>query len=124
VRASPARGYAALLVLLVAAAAPVLAETPRVARDQNAQPAVESAGLGLDLRIAALQARMKKLESGEPRDDATAEDLAGSASAVVGLQQAADWSRRIHALARLRREGEDLPQNTRTETETMTEAES
>jgi hypothetical protein len=98
---------------MLAAAGPArrsLAEWPREVRDRNAQPAVESAGLGLDLDLAAREARVKKLESAVPRDEATAEALAAYATAIDELRQAADRGSRADDLARLR----DLPQNTRT----------
>jgi potassium efflux system protein len=103
--------------LLLAAAQPCFAETRAAVRGEVSQPAVESVGLGFDLSIAALQARVKKLESVEPAGDGTAEAIREYGAAIDQLQQASDWTQRADALGRLQREGETLLQNTRTEIE-------
>jgi potassium efflux system protein len=117
VRARPARGYAALFVLLIAVAETACAEAPAAARGEVAQPAAESVGLGLELGISALQARVKKLESEQPAGDGTTDALREYGAAIDQLQQAADWTQRVDSLARLQSEGEALLQSTRTEIE-------
>jgi hypothetical protein len=113
VRARPARGYAALIVLLMAAAETARAEAPAAVRGEVAQPAAVSEGLGFELGIPALEARVKKLESGALAREGIAEALREYDAAIGHLQKA----RRMDSPARLQSEGEALPQRTRTEIE-------
>lgn len=115
-RASPARGHAALLVLLVPAAEPAgpwPGDTPRSVRDRNAQPPVEPAGLRLDPGVVARPVRVARLERAAPRDDAGAEARAAYATVAGELQQAAERGRCVDAAACL----QHLPQNPRTRIE-------
>jgi len=132
------RFLAAALLLTATVAAPRWAgavdpDTARTTAPATTRPAVASSnrddpasvgaatasvGAGLDLTIASLQARQKKLESAQTTpDDATVEALRDYAAAVDQLVLASEWKQRAEALSRLQREGPRILESTRREVE-------
>lgn len=82
------------------------------------EAATATVAAGLDLTIASLQARVKKLESAQPApDDSTAEALREYAAAVEQLQLAAQWKQRAEGLARLQKESAGILSANRRELE-------
>jgi len=109
-----------LLVTSMLVVGQALAQAPHATREEEngAAASTESVGAGVDLTIASLQARVKKLESAQASpDDSTAEALREYAAAIDHLQQVAEWKQRADALSRLQREGPRLLESMRTETE-------
>lgn len=108
------RGSAALAGVLVVVSMLAAGRAAAAMSASAPSAAVESIGGGIELTIASLQERARRLE-GASGDEASSEALREYQSAIDLLGQAAEWRRRAQALERLQREAPRLLESTREE---------
>ncbi len=118
---------AALFAVTTLPVAKAVAQVARPEHDHGASAGAvsnASVGAGLDLTIASLQARVKKLESAqEAPDDSVAEALREYGAAIDQLELASEWKQRAEALSRLEREGPRILESTRQDIDTLSRQE-